>query len=187
MPHKWQSCLSCHTQTNQQLLTVVTEQSTELEMLQNQLRYVNPSHIQGGCYYSFFCPHTLWFSNKVLNIKMEIWIHGHLLCCSLFNASSFSLFIVLSPLFITCKKNRSVAMASTSSFLSVRWSEFKWLSGMVARFQDFSFFLFPADVNYFAVCLTRTGIPRLSRRQPWSSWKTWWNCKRKPKTGWRDW
>lgn len=105
MPHKWQSCLSCHTQTNQQLLTVVTEQSTELEMLQNQLRYVNPSGIQSGCYYSFFCPHALWFSNKVLNIKMEIWIHGHLLCCSLFNASSFSLLVVLSPLFITtCKK-----------------------------------------------------------------------------------
>lgn len=39
MPHKRQSCLSCHTQTNQQFLQTVAEQTTEMEALRSQLRY----------------------------------------------------------------------------------------------------------------------------------------------------
>lgn len=39
MPHKRQSCLSCHTQTNQQFLQTVAEQTTEMEALHIQLRY----------------------------------------------------------------------------------------------------------------------------------------------------
>uniref|UniRef100_A0AAZ3PJX6 Sodium channel and clathrin linker 1 n=1 Tax=Oncorhynchus tshawytscha TaxID=74940 RepID=A0AAZ3PJX6_ONCTS len=38
MPHR-RACLSCHTQTNQQFLKTLTEQSTEMEELRNQLRY----------------------------------------------------------------------------------------------------------------------------------------------------
>lgn len=38
MPHKWQSCLPCHTQTNQQFLKTVTEQGTEMQELHSQLR-----------------------------------------------------------------------------------------------------------------------------------------------------
>uniref|UniRef100_A0A3Q2PIU4 Sodium channel and clathrin linker 1 n=1 Tax=Fundulus heteroclitus TaxID=8078 RepID=A0A3Q2PIU4_FUNHE len=38
MPHNWHSCLSCHTQTNQQLLKTVTEQGAEMEELHCQLR-----------------------------------------------------------------------------------------------------------------------------------------------------
>uniref|UniRef100_A0AAZ3RJT4 Sodium channel and clathrin linker 1 n=1 Tax=Oncorhynchus tshawytscha TaxID=74940 RepID=A0AAZ3RJT4_ONCTS len=37
MPHR-RACLSCHTQTNQQFLKTLTEQSTEMEELRNQLR-----------------------------------------------------------------------------------------------------------------------------------------------------
>uniref|UniRef100_A0A4W5JV83 Uncharacterized protein n=1 Tax=Hucho hucho TaxID=62062 RepID=A0A4W5JV83_9TELE len=37
MPHR-RACLSCHTQTNQQFLKTLTEQSTEVEELRNQLR-----------------------------------------------------------------------------------------------------------------------------------------------------
>ena len=38
MPHR-RACLSCHTQTNQQFLKTLTEQSTDMEELRNQLRY----------------------------------------------------------------------------------------------------------------------------------------------------
>uniref|UniRef100_A0A3B3ZT37 Uncharacterized protein n=1 Tax=Periophthalmus magnuspinnatus TaxID=409849 RepID=A0A3B3ZT37_9GOBI len=38
MPHKWNSCLSCHTQTNQQFLKTLTEQTTEMEELQSYNR-----------------------------------------------------------------------------------------------------------------------------------------------------
>lgn len=39
MSHQWHSCVSCHTQTNQQFLKTVTEQSTEMEELRSQHRY----------------------------------------------------------------------------------------------------------------------------------------------------
>lgn len=141
MPHKWQSCLSCHTQTKQQLLTVVTEQSAELEMLQNQLRYVSPSEIQSGCCYSLFCPHRHILCgfrfNQVLNIKMEIWIHGH--------ASSLSVVIsIISIIHHNIYKYESVAMALTLIQMAVR--DDCQVSGLL--------FFFPADVNSVAVCHT---------------------------------
>lgn len=47
MPHR-RACLSCHTQTNQQFLKTLTEQSTEMEELRNQLRYTL-LQFQNGC------------------------------------------------------------------------------------------------------------------------------------------
>uniref|UniRef100_A0A8K9V6Z1 Sodium channel and clathrin linker 1 n=1 Tax=Oncorhynchus mykiss TaxID=8022 RepID=A0A8K9V6Z1_ONCMY len=47
MPHR-RACLSCHTQTNQQFLKTLTEQSTDMEELRNQLRYTL-LQFQNGC------------------------------------------------------------------------------------------------------------------------------------------
>lgn len=64
--------------------------------------------------------HTLWFPNHVLNIKIGIWIQVHLLCCSLFDASSLSLVIsIISIIHHNMHKCQNVAMALTSSFLQM--------------------------------------------------------------------
>lgn len=109
--------------------------------------------------------HNLWFPNQVLNIKMELWIDGHLLCCSLFNASSLS--VVISIIIII---HHSMYKCESVLFFKCDGQNLNGCQGWLPGFRASLFF--PADVNSVAVCLAYVGVPKLSRRKLWSSWKT---------------